>query len=245
MDLTSDPKVLSLITGERLDMDPKDLEKFISDYLDLQVFYRCAIREVSTRLEILDDEFQILHQRNPIHVIQTRLKTPQSVLEKVGRRNLFPNIDIVQKELTDIAGIRVICSYVDDIYLIAELLCDQPDVELVRAYDYIRRPKINGYRSLHMVITVPVHLSDGAHRVPVEIQIRTIAMDFWASLEHDLRYKSKTDIPKDVAKELRECSDSISDLDSRMQAIHRRLGEGVVDKGAKTKEPEKDCAVAK
>ncbi|MDL2327137.1 GTP pyrophosphokinase family protein [Ruminococcaceae bacterium OttesenSCG-928-A11] len=209
--------------AERMGVPVEELQSFIGEYMDMQVLYRSAIREVSTRLEILDDEFQFRHKRNPIHIIQTRLKSPQSMMEKLGRRNLQPRIDVMRSELTDIAGIRVVCSYVDDIYMLADLLCAQEGVELVRAHDYIRRPKPNGYRSLHVVVKVPVQFSNGKQMVPVEIQIRTIAMDFWASLEHELRYKSVGKVTRDVVRELRDCADNIAETDMRMQNIYRKL----------------------
>ncbi|MDL2219564.1 GTP pyrophosphokinase family protein [Ruminococcaceae bacterium OttesenSCG-928-O06] len=209
--------------AQAMGLPEEQLEAFVAQYVDMQVLYRSAIREVSNRLEILDDEFQFRQKRNPIHHIQTRLKSPQSMMEKLGRRNLRPSVDVLRSEVTDIAGVRVVCSYVDDIYQLAELLCAQEGVELVRALDYIKRPKPGGYRSLHIVVTVPVHFSDGQHRVPVEIQIRTIAMDFWASLEHELRYKTEAKITRDIVRELRDCADNIAELDERMQKIYHRL----------------------
>ena len=210
--------------AQKLGVPVEQIDELIAEYMDMQVLYRSAIREVSTRLEILDDEFQFRHKRNPIHIIQTRLKSPQSMMEKMGRRNLTPSIGVMRSELTDIAGVRVICSYIDDIYHLAELLCKQDGVEKVRVHDYIKHPKPNGYRSLHLVIRVPVHFSNSRHMVPVEIQIRTIAMDFWASLEHELRYKGqKTHVTKEIAAELRECADHICELDRRMQAVYHRL----------------------
>jgi len=209
--------------AERLNVSPEEMEKLVAEYTDMQVLYRSALRSVIARLEILDDEFQYRHKRNPIHTIQTRLKSPQSMLEKLGRRNLSPSIDVMRTELTDIAGVRVICTYVEDIYQLADLLCSQDGIEMVRAHDYIKRPKPNGYRSLHVVVKVPVNLSDGKEMVPVEIQIRTIAMDFWASLEHELRYKSLAKINRDIVLELRDCADNIAELDDRMQRIYHQL----------------------
>lgn len=206
---------------------PADLEIFLNEYIDMQVLYRGAIREASSRLEVLDDEFQFRQKRNPIHSIQSRLKTPQSMVNKMHKRGLEPNITVMKRELTDIAGIRVICSYVSDIYDLADLLCNQEGVEHIRTRDYIENPKPNGYRSLHVVINVPVYFSTGNYMVPIEIQIRTIAMDFWASLEHELRYKA--DFPdeapgvEDIVKELQSCAESIADLDCRMQSIYERL----------------------
>ncbi len=218
-------KSLAQFAAERLGIDAERLEAFLAEYMDMQVLYHSAIREVSGRLEILDAEFQFRHSRNPIHTIQTRLKTPQSMMEKLGRRSLQPSVEVLRTELTDIAGVRVICSYVDDIYLLADLLCAQEGVELVHVHDYIKKPKPNGYRSLHIVVKVPVHLSTGCQMVPVEIQVRTIAMDFWASLEHELRYKSKNKITRMIGDELRSCADNIAQLDAKMQDIYHRLEE--------------------
>lgn len=199
------------------------LESFVDEYSERLVLYRSAIREISTRLEVLDDEFSFRHRRNPIHSTQSRLKSPQSMLEKMGRRQLPLSMDVICNKMIDIAGIRVICSYVDDIYLLADLLCAQDGIELVRANDYIRRPKANGYRSLHLVLKVPVRFSAGVQMVPVEIQIRTIAMDFWASLEHELHYKTAAKVTKDIVQELKDCAESIAILDERMQKINKQL----------------------
>ncbi len=217
------PSPVMLKAAERLGVPVEELMAFVAEYNNIQVVYRSAIREVSTRLEVLDDEFSFRHRRNPIHSIQTRLKSPQSMVEKMGRRRLAPQIEVLRNEVTDIAGIRVICSYVDDIYLLADLLCAQDGIVLVRAHDYIRRPKPNGYRSLHVVVKVPVRFSSGMDMVPVEVQIRTIAMDFWASLEHELRYKSAAKVPREVILELRDCADNIAQLDGRMQKIYRQV----------------------
>lgn len=216
---------LARLAAEKLGIDQQDVADFISEYVDMQVLYHSAINVVSTRLQILNDEFQFRHKRNPIHNIQTRLKTPRSMLDKMGRRNLDLNMDILRAELTDIAGVRVICSYVDDIYDVADMLCAQDNIELVRIGDYIKEPKPNGYRSLHIVVKAPVYFSDGKHQIPVEIQIRTIAMDFWASLEHELRYKAAAEVPQDIVVELRDCAEHITQLDDRMLKVYRRLEE--------------------
>ncbi len=200
------------------------LNRFVLEYNNLQIIYRSAIREVSTRLEVLDDEFSFRHKRNPIHSIQTRLKTPRSIMEKMGRKGLVPSIRLIREELTDVAGIRVICPYVEDIYRMSDLLCAQNGVECIEKKDFIMAPKESGYRSLHLVVTVPVRFSDGEQQVPVEVQIRTIAMDFWASLEHELRYKSDTELTRDVTKELKDMAETISQLDTRMQEVYGKIG---------------------
>ena len=194
-------------------------------YLEMQHLFLSATREISTKLEILDDEFQFRHKRNPIHHMQSRLKTPKSIFEKLRRKGLEISLESVKENLTDIAGIRVICSYIDDIYMIARMLVAQDDITLVRETDYIKNPKPNGYRSLHLIVKVPVFFSDKKELVPVEVQIRTIAMDLWASLEHQLRYKTKEAIPPLIGEELQKCADDIAVTDLKMQEIYRTLGQ--------------------
>ncbi len=227
MDITEHggPGVFFNIMAKRIGVPMEQMEQIMAEYTNMRVLYKSAIREVSTRLEILDDEFQFKHKRNPIHSIQTRMKSPKSIVEKLERKNISPSVDAMRSSLTDIAGIRVICCYVDDIYMLSKLLCEQEGVELVRINDYIKYPKPNGYRSLHVVVRVPVHFSDGQQKVPVEIQIRTIAMDFWASLEHELRYKAAANIPVDIVQELSDCADDIAQLDARMQLVYHQLEE--------------------
>ncbi len=203
------------------------------DYLEMVQLYNAAIREVSTKLEILDAEFSLRHDHNPIHHIDSRLKSVPSILEKLQRKGKELSIKSAKENLLDIAGVRVICNYVDDIYRIADLLSAQDDIRLIRRTDYIRAPKENGYRSLHLVITIPVFLSEGSVSVPVEVQIRTIAMDFWASLEHQIRYKADAETKKDDAllRELKACAEESAALDMRMQAVYRRLEKSVSGSG--------------
>ncbi len=199
----------------------KDMLAAVRSLLAVENIYRAAVREITTKLEILNDEFRTSRDRNPIHSISTRVKSPESILEKLARRGFPVGTDSARENLTDIAGVRVICPYIDDIYLIADLLLSQDDIEPVRVTDYIQNPKPNGYRSLHLIVTVPVFLSDRTERVKVEIQIRTIAMDFWATLEHELAYKLAERSAADLAEELRTCADEIAGIDRRMQALHR------------------------
>ncbi len=202
-----------------------DLEGLKMSYLKMQHLYQSATREISTKLEILDDEFQVIHRRNPIHHMQSRIKSVKSILEKLNRKDLDISIESAKENLHDIAGIRVVCYYIEDIYMIAKMLTEQDDIELIRETDYIKNPKPNGYRSLHLVVKVPVFFSNGKELVPVEIQIRTIAMDFWASLEHQLRYKNIDTIPSEVVKELQDCADTIAETDLRMQRIYKTIEE--------------------
>lgn len=201
----------------------EEFKRMVDDFFTVQCRYQAAIREVQTKLEILDDEFQMKHRRNPIHHMHSRMKSIQSMMDKLRRKNVEPNIESAVEHLTDIAGIRVICSYVQDVYTVADLLTSQDDVHLVRVRDYIQTPKENGYRSLHMIVEVPVFLAEGRVMVPVEVQIRTIAMDFWASLEHSLRYKAPDGVPEEISDELKQTALDIAALDQRMQSIHDRV----------------------
>lgn len=196
-------------------------------FMQLQQVYRGAIREISTKLETLDDEFRIRYEHNPIHHINHRLKSPQSILEKLKRKGLALSMDTARQELTDIAGVRVICNYVEDIYRIADMLEGQEDITPVARRDYIAQPKENGYRSLHLIVKVPVFLSDHREDVPVEVQIRTIAMDFWATLEHELRYKAPAEVSEEVRGRLKTCAQTSAWLDMEMQAIRSQcIGTG-------------------
>jgi putative GTP pyrophosphokinase len=201
----------------------EQFQEIVEHYFSIQCRYQSAIREVQTKLEILDDEFQAKHSRNPIHHMQSRMKSLPSITEKLRRKGIPLTIEAATQQLTDIAGIRVICSYIDDIYTIADLLVKQDDVRVVKWRDYIKQPKPNGYRSLHIVIEIPVFLQEGKVFVPVEVQIRTIAMDFWATLEHHLRYKGLSDIPADISDELQQTAEDISRLDERMLSIRNRV----------------------
>jgi putative GTP pyrophosphokinase len=182
--------------------------------------YDSAIREVRTKLEILDNEFRVRYARNPIHHIDSRLKSSSSMMEKLDRKGLPRTVEAAEANLTDIAGIRIVCNYLEDIYHIRKLLLHQRDVELVRERDYIKNPKESGYRSLHLVIRIPVFLSSHTELVPVEIQIRTIAMDFWASLEHQLRYKSDQETTRQLRRRLQKCAEMSAALDAEMQDIY-------------------------
>lgn len=200
-----------------------DFKQMVEAFFTVQCRYQAAIREVQTKLEILDDEFQMRHRRNPIHHMHSRMKSIESMMDKLRRKGKELSIESAVQNLTDIAGIRVICSYVQDVYTVANLLTSQDDVHLVRARDYIQTPKENGYRSLHMIVEVPVFLAEGRVMVPVEVQIRTIAMDFWASLEHSLRYKAPGNVPEEISAELKQTALDIAALDQRMQGIHDRV----------------------
>jgi putative GTP pyrophosphokinase len=206
--------------------DPiKVAQGMIQELFDMQHIYRSAIKEVSTKLEILNDEFQHAHERNPIHSMKSRIKSPKSIVEKLSRKGFELTCESARDNLDDIAGVRIVCPYIEDIYAVKNLLQAQDDIELIRVTDYIKNPKPNGYRSLHLILRVPVFFSDHKELVKVEVQIRTIAMDFWASLEHQLRYKAvdADNIPESVSKALKECADTIAETDLRMQDIHNQV----------------------
>ena len=192
-------------------------------FIELEHLYDSAIREVKTKLEILDSEFRTKYSYNPIHHIEDRLKSPESMFKKLQRNNLPFTVEAVRENLFDIAGVRVICNYIEDIYQVADLLTAQDDVTLIKRKDYIANPKANGYRSLHLVIETPVYLSVQKELVNVEVQIRTIAMDFWASLEHELKYKTDTEVSAELAEQLRLCAETIAQTDLKMQQIYRTL----------------------
>lgn len=204
-------------------VSPRDMEEKVEEIEELIMIYSCAIKEISTKLEILDYEFKIRRKRNPIEYMKSRVKSPKSILAKLIRRNLEPNIESARKNFNDIAGIRVICSFVSDIYEVADMLKHQEDITLIEEKDYIKSPKPNGYRSLHLVLETPVFFSDHVEPLRVEVQIRTIAMDFWASLEHKLYYKTGEDIPQHIKNDLKECADVISATDIKMQNLQREV----------------------
>ncbi len=214
-------ELLPTINRDTQDQMMEQLYRFI----EMEHLYESAIREVKTKLEILDSEFKAKYDYNPIHHIEDRLKSPQSILDKLQRKGLPFNCEAARSSLNDIAGVRVICNYIEDIYTVAGLLTAQDDVELINRKDYIENPKPNGYRSLHLVIATPVYLSDSKEMVNVEVQIRTIAMDFWASLEHELKYKTDTEVSADLAQQLKDCAETIAATDLQMQKIYRTLKE--------------------
>ncbi len=197
----------------------------INDFLQLMMWYECALVEMETKLKVLDKEFNIIRKRNPIHSIQTRIKRPISIIQKLNRMNKEVSLDSISKELYDVAGIRVICSFNSDMYSLIEVLINQDDIELIQIKDYVKNPKENGYRSIHLLLGIPIFLSNEKRIVKVEVQFRTIAMDFWASLEHDIRYKKRIESSEHIANELRKCADSISEIDKKMQEIRIMLEE--------------------
>ncbi len=212
-----DARLYSSIAAE----DMKKLEGFHR----IRHVFNSAMREVSAKLETLDDEFEIIYDHNPIHHIESRVKSPMSIADKLRRKGLNIDTQTAVENLTDIAGIRVICFYQDDIYRIADMLTGQDDVELVEKLDYIANPKENGYRSLHLVVKVPVFLSQASQRVPVEVQMRTVSMDLWASVEHQISYKRSAAVKAKYAQEMMEFADDAHRLDLKIQDIWRRVNQ--------------------
>lgn len=194
-------------------------------FLELIMQYKCSLMEVETKLNVLNAEFALKHSRNPFEAIKSRIKSPASIVEKLARRGHEVTVESIEENIFDIAGIRVICSFPDDIYATAALLARQDDVRVLEEKDYIKNPKPNGYRSLHLILEIPIFLSEGKKYRKVEVQFRTIAMDFWASLEHKLKYKKDLDDQEAISKELKECAEGIAALDLRMQDICDRIGE--------------------
>lgn len=201
----------------------KELFSVLQEFVELEHLYESATEIVKTQLNIYDSEFGVKFQRNPIHSIESRIKSPQSIIGKLQKKGLELSAKSAQKNLMDIAGIRVVCYYIDDIYAIVELLNMQREYKIVKIKDYIKNPKPSGYRSLHVILTVPVYLATQKKEVPVEIQIRTIAMDFWASLEHQLHYKTNSVVSESLKKELQDCAEIIADTDLRMQDIYQQI----------------------
>ena len=201
----------------------EEVIKNLIEYETLMVKYRCAIREVKTKLEVLNEELSLFAQKNPIENIQSRVKRPYSIARKLRRMNLPLTVDAIQPNLSDVAGIRVICPFINDVYEVAHMFLKQDDVKLIQIKDYIEHPKENGYRSLHLIIEIPVFFSSGKENIRVEIQIRTVAMDFWASLEHQIRYKNESSVMDEVRNELKECADTIAQADRKMQRLKNKV----------------------
>ncbi|MBQ4096391.1 MAG: GTP pyrophosphokinase family protein [Oscillospiraceae bacterium] len=192
-------------------------------YGTLMSYYKCAIMEIETKFNVLNVEFSLRYDRNPINSIKTRLKKPMSLKEKLEKKNLPLNLETVEKNINDVAGVRVVCSFEKDVYMLADALLKQDDIKLVSMKDYIANPKPNGYRSLHLIVEVPIFLANEKRIMKVEIQLRTIAMHSWASLEHQLRYKKDFDFNEYVASELLECASLSENLDKKMDNLRKLL----------------------
>ena len=199
------------------------VQKYFQPYRELMSYYRCAIMEVETKFNVLNEELSLQYDRNPIETIKTRLKSPESIMEKLSRRGYPLTVESIEKNLNDIAGVRVICSHPADIYKLSEAFLRQDDITLLERKDYIANPKPNGYRSLHLILEVPVFFSNQKKPMRVEVQIRTIAMDFWSSVDHQLKYKHDVPNADELSAQLKECADIISQTDMRMLAIKNQL----------------------
>ena len=200
-----------------------DRDGDIDSWKEVVLIYNSALKQISTKLEILNDEFQHVHRYNPIEHIKWRIKTPESIVKKLKKHGYESTINNMIRYVNDIAGIRVICSFASDIYQIAEMISNQRDIKVISVKDYIVNPKASGYKSYHMLVSVPVYLSDRIEDTKVEIQIRTVAMDFWASLEHKIHYKFEGNAPEHIKEELVECAQMVADLDARMLALNEEI----------------------
>ncbi len=209
------------ITAEAVELIKSNYNK----YNRIMTYFRCAMMEVETKFKVLDEQFSMLYDRNPIESIKTRLKSLESIAKKLKKKNLTFSLASIEQNLNDVAGIRIICSFPEDIYMLAESFLQQDDIKLIDMKDYIRNPKPSGYRSLHLIIEIPIFLENEKKYMRAEVQLRTIAMDFWASLEHKLRYKKKISPEESeyLAKELLDCANVSAELDKRMEAIRNRL----------------------
>lgn len=200
-----------------------ELRNTSEEWERMQLIYDAGLREINTKLETLNNEFKIKHQYNPIEHMTSRIKSPESIAKKLRRSGREINVENIVRYINDVAGIRVICSFTSDIYRIAKMISEQSDVTVLKIKDYIKNPKSNGYKSYHMIVSVPVFLADTMVNTKVEIQIRTIAMDFWASLEHKMYYKFEGNAPENIRRELKECADLVAFLDQKMLAINEEI----------------------
>ena len=203
--------------------EPGKAKEFFDEFRLRMLYYRCAMKEIETKFQVLDEEFSLRFDRNPIANVSSRLKDGKSIFDKMRRKNFPISLESMDENIDDIAGIRVICPFLEDVYDLERALLEQDDISLIRRKDYIKEPKANGYRSLHLVISVPIFLSGGKRITKVEVQIRTIAMDSWASLEHQLRYKKDFCFTPHAERELRLCADLSAELDGRMEMLRRNI----------------------
>lgn len=203
--------------------DLQEMKRLKKELVRFMMGYKFALDELNTKIDILKQEFQFIHDYNPIENVSSRVKSPESILKKLYKKGLEISLPVIEENIKDVAGIRITCSFETDIYKIAEMLKKQDDLYVLEVKDYIKNPKPNGYRSLHLLLKVPVFLSDRVQEVCVEVQIRTISMDFWASLEHKIYYKYHKEIPSEILDELKEAADSAAQLDRKMENIHREM----------------------
>lgn len=218
------PVLRHIITKE---ISKEDFHAMVSEYHQMILLYESAVKQLITKFEIFNQEYKMRGARNPIETVKSRVKSPESIVRKMKKYNFEKSLESIVENLNDVAGVRVICSYASDIYLVRDMLISQQDVTLVEERDYIKAPKENGYRSLHLIVEIPVYLTRTVAKVKAEIQIRTIAMDFWASLEHNIRYKAADAFPPGVVKDLRDCAEIIAVTDRRMEEIAHKLQQGL------------------
>lgn len=207
------------------------IEEITMPYRKLVAYYKCALMEVETKFKVLNEKLSLEYDRNPIETIKTRLKSIDSITNKLRDRNLTMTVENIENNIFDVAGIRVICGFPSDIYTLSESFLNQDDITLIARKDYIKNPKPNGYRSLHLIVETPIFLDDEKRLMKVEVQFRTISMDWWASLEHKIRYKKDVEIPQDVASELFECAEAAAALDRRMERIQGTVINDDIKKG--------------
>ncbi|HQA56436.1 MAG TPA: GTP pyrophosphokinase family protein [Acetivibrio sp.] len=204
-------------------MRNSDMELIKTELTRFLMSYKFALDEMNTKIDILKQEFQYIHEYNPIEHVKSRLKTPQNILKKAYRKGYELSLKSIRENIRDIAGIRITCSFISDIYKLINMIRERKDITVIECKDYIKNPKPNGYKSLHLIIQIPIFMSDRVEDVFVEIQIRTIAMDFWASLEHKIYYKYNKEVPADLLKELKEAADTVSQLDMKMERLNREV----------------------
>ncbi len=207
------------------DIDLKQIKSIKTELTRFMMSYKFALDELNTKIDILKQEFQYVNDYNPIEHVKSRLKTPESIMKKVYRKGYELSLSSIKENIQDIAGIRITCSFISDIYELSNMLQSQSDIKVIECKDYIKNPKPNGYKSLHLILQIPIFMSDRVEQTYVEVQIRTIAMDFWASLEHKIYYKYGKEIPERLIIELKEAADSISKLDMKMENIHKEINE--------------------
>lgn len=209
-------EIKASVDMNQLKIMEKELKRFLMSY-------KFGLEEVKTKINILNEEFQYIHDYNPIEHVKSRIKSPESILEKLSRKGLDISLYSIKENIRDIAGIRIVCSFVSDIYIISEMLQKQQDLKVIKYQDYIKNPKDNGYRSLHLILEVPVFMSDRVEDVCVEVQIRTIGMDFWASLEHKIYYKYNNDVPQSLKDDLKEAAITVYQLDKKMENLNKEI----------------------
>ncbi len=209
--------------GFMLAEDLENIKEKSQPYIKLMTYYKCAMMEIETKFNVLNEEFSLQHDRNPISSIKCRLKSPGSIVNKIRKNDLPYNLETVEESIRDVAGVRVCCSFIEDVYMLADALLAQDDVTLIEKKDYISNPKQNGYRSLHLIVEIPIFLANEKRTMKVEIQLRTIAMDFWASLEHQLRYKKDFTFTQAMADELLSCAELSAALDRKMNVLRNQV----------------------